>query len=72
MSALPPESPGKHLASGLKPFLGFIPLPKAAASVLSKPRPDPGCWGLSWSLSDYLLPKGSDVQLSSWHLFTLG
>lgn len=65
LSALPPESPGKHLASGLKPFLVFIPLAKAATSVSSKPRLDPGCWSLSYGLSDYLLPKGSDMQISS-------
>lgn len=72
LSALPPESPGKHLVSGLEPFLVFIPLATAAASVSSKPRLDPGSWSLSWSWSDYLLPKGSDIQISAWHLFAVG
>lgn len=50
LSVLPSESPGSHLASGLEPFLVFIPLAKAAASVSSKTRLVSGSWSLSWSL----------------------
>lgn len=47
----------------LKPLLLF---PQKQDSI-----EDPGSWSLSWSLGDPLLPKGSDVQISSGHLVKL-